>query len=133
MKVYLKRLSLSNFKGIKFESFEFTENETFIHGANGTGKTTLFDSFIWCLFGKDHVGRTDFNLKPYEKSGQTKKKVECEVEAVLFVDSKMLVLKRIYSENWVKPKGEPEEVFKGNLRRSVLIPRITSENVSRLS
>lgn len=114
MEIKLLKLSLVNFKGVKSESFEFLERETFIHGANGTGKTTLFDSFIWCLFGKDHLGRTDYQLKTWDKSGKTKPKAFCEVEAVIKIDGKVTTLRRVYAENWVKPKGEESEVFKGN-------------------
>ncbi|MEI6755021.1 MAG: AAA family ATPase [Paludibacter sp.] len=115
MKIVLKNLTLRNFKGVKSESFELSEIETFIHGANGTGKTTLFDSFVWCLFGKDHLGRSDYHLKTWDKSGKTSPKASCEVEAVIVIDDKQTVyLRRVYAENWVKPKGEAEEVFKGN-------------------
>lgn len=114
MEIKLLKLSLVNFKGVKSESFEFNEQETFIHGANGTGKTTLFDSFIWCLFGKDHQGRTDYHLKTWDETGKTKPKAFCEVEAVIEIDGKVTTLRRVYGEDWVKPKGEELEVFKGN-------------------
>ena len=114
MEIKLKQLSLTNYKGVKSESFIFTERETFIHGANGTGKTTLFDSFIWCFFGKDHKGRSDYQLKTVDKNGKTKSKASCEVEAVILIDGSPTTLRRVYAENWVKPKGEPEEIFKGN-------------------
>lgn len=114
MEIVLKRISLLNFKGVKNESFDFTERETFIHGANGTGKTSLFDAFIWVNFGKDHEGRSDYQLKTYDSTGKTKDKAKCEVEELLLIDGKETLLKRVYAENWVKPKGEPEEIFKGN-------------------
>jgi hypothetical protein len=114
MKIVLKNLTLRNFKGVKSESFELSDNETFIHGANGTGKTTLFDSFVWCLFGKDHLGRSDYHLKTWDKSGKTTPKASCEVEAVILINGNQTTLRRVYAENWVKPKGEAEEVFKGN-------------------
>lgn len=113
-KIRLQRISLRNFKGIGSQSFEFEANETFIHGDNGTGKTSLFDAFIWTLFGKDHLGRSDYRLKTHDKTGRTIPKLDCEVEAVLYIDEKLLTLKRVYKENWVKPKTEPEEVFKNN-------------------
>jgi DNA repair protein SbcC/Rad50 len=114
MEIKLSQISLLNYKGVKNESFQFTERETFISGANGTGKTTVFDAFVWCLFGKDHQGRSDYQLKTVNRYGQTVPKAECEVECVILVDGKQTALKRVYGENWVKPKGEAEEVFKNN-------------------
>jgi len=117
MKIALKKLTLRNFRGVHSESFVFTENETFIHGANGTGKTTLFDAFIWSMFGKDHQGKQDNQLKTFDKAGKTADKAECEVEAILSIDGKETILRRVYAENWVKPRGEEFEIFKDNETR----------------
>ena len=111
--MFLKKISLVNFKGVKNQSFDFDSRETTIVGANATGKTSFYDAFIWCLFGKDHLGRSDYQLKTI-KDGQTVPKAECEVELVLLINDTEMRLKRIYAENWVRPKGGTEEVFKGN-------------------
>nr|WP_291702719.1 ATP-binding protein [Clostridium sp.] len=34
------------------------ETLTTIQGENGTGKSTIFDAFMWTLFGKDSHGRS---------------------------------------------------------------------------
>jgi len=111
--MFLKKITLLNFKGVKSQSFDFENRETTIVGANGTGKTSFYDAFIWCLFGKDHLGRSDYQLKTI-KDGQTVPKAECEVELTLLINGTEMRLKRIYAENWVRPKGGTEEVFKGN-------------------
>lgn len=63
--IKLKSLSLVNFKGIRSLNIGFSDAETLVAGENGTGKTTVFDSFLWLLFGKDSTGRSDsnFNIK----------------------------------------------------------------------
>jgi len=114
MKITLKKLTLRGFRGVVSESFEFIGRETFIHGRNKAGKTSLYDAFLWVNFGKDHLDRSDYQLKTRDLLGNTKPKTECEVEEVLDVDGKITTLRRVYGENWVKPKGEAEEVFKGN-------------------
>ena len=114
MKLTLKKLTLINFKGVKRRSFEFNEKETFIHGKNGSGKTSLYDAYLWCLFGKDHNGKSDHELKTYDGNGKTIPKQTCEVEIIFKTENGDVKLKRTYGENWVKPKTEPEEVFKGN-------------------
>lgn len=113
MKITIKELTLNGFKGIENSSYNLGEGENFFHGKNGSGKTTLFDSFLWLFFGKDHQGRSDHQLKTI-KNGETQPKAQCSVRAVLSVDNKELSLTRIYAEDWVKPKGQAEEVFKGN-------------------
>ena len=47
-----------------------------------------FDSFVWCLFGKDHLGRSDYELKTHDNSGNTIPRLDCEVEIVINVDGK---------------------------------------------
>lgn len=112
--IYLKSLSLRNFKGIKKLDLSFDKHETNIHGANGTGKTTVFDAFTWVLFGKDSSDRKDFNIKTLNPNGTNVEKTEHTVTAVLSVDGKEITLHRIYRENWVKKRGEADAELKGH-------------------
>ena len=59
--IKLNSLSLVNFMGIRSLNIGFSDAETLVAGENGTGKTTVFDSFLWLLFGKDSTGRSDSN------------------------------------------------------------------------
>ena len=47
--IKLKSLSLVNFKGIRSLNIGFSDAETLVAGENGTGKTTVFDSFGFFL------------------------------------------------------------------------------------
>ncbi|MGV8135868.1 MAG: AAA family ATPase [Mangrovibacterium sp.] len=111
MKILIEKLSLRNFKGIKQFSVNFDDKETSILGDNATGKTTLMDSFLWLLFGKDSTGRTDFNIKTLDENGKPIHRLEHEVEAVLSVNGKPVTLKRVYTEKWTKPRGTNEETL----------------------
>lgn len=116
--VILKSLSLQNFKGIKELKIEFG-HETTVAGANATGKTTVFDAFTWCLFGKDSSDRTDsgrgaFTVKTVDASGKAIEKLEHEVTAVIAVDSVTTSFTRRLVENWVKPRGKAETELRGN-------------------
>lgn len=113
-KIILKSLSLSNFKGVRQAEINFAEQGTVISGENGTGKTTVFDAFLWLLFGKDSTGRSDsnFSIKTYDAEGCVIPKLEHSVCGVLDVDGQAIKLLRIYSENWVKPRGKTEEYLK---------------------
>lgn len=102
--IYLKKLILRNFKGIKDLTIDFTEQETVISGDNGTGKTTVFDSFLWLLFGKDSTNRADgnggFNIKTLDDNGKPILNLEHVVIATLLVDGKEVTLQRSYLEKW---------------------------------
>lgn len=112
-KVILKTLNLINFKGVNKLSIDFNDS-TNIFGANGTGKTTVFDSFTWLLFGKDSSDRKDFELKTLDSSNVVIPKIEHEVNAVIWVDDEEVTIKRILKEKWVKQRGSLEAEFTGN-------------------
>ena len=111
--IILKSLSLTNFKGIKSLHIDFNE-VTDIHGANGSGKTTIFDAFTWLLFGKDSQDKKDFDIKPLDDNGNIIQKIENEVEGTLFCNGGTITLKRIHREKWVKKRGSSEPEFTGN-------------------
>ena len=64
--IQIKKMALTNFKGLRNQEITFEQN-TNIYGANGTGKTTIFDAFTWMLFGKDSSDRKDFEIKTLDK------------------------------------------------------------------
>lgn len=114
MEIKIKTLTLSNFRGIEKFRLENLGKTTNIHGRNGAGKTTLYDAFTWLLFGKDHEGRTDHELKPRSIVGEQAKRTQVSVACDLVIDGKDVKLERVYREKWRKPRGESEEVFDGN-------------------
>ena len=61
MQILLKKMSLVNFKGIRNAEFGFNPTINIISGDNATGKTTIVNAFLWCLFGKDIEDRKDFD------------------------------------------------------------------------
>ena len=112
--VKLQKLKMLNFKGIKKLEINFNSEQTNIFGANASGKTTIFDSFTWLLFGKDSSGRSDFEVKTLDENNKVIEKIEHEVEAELLIDSTPLVIRRVLSEKWVKKRGSLDSEFTGN-------------------
>ena len=110
MKIEIKKLKFTNFKGFKDFEVEFSPDTT-ISGDNGTGKTSIVDGFLWLLFGKDSEGRTDFHIKHLNK-GKTQR--VSEVEGILSIDDRKVVLRRSYCEKWTKRRGNAEEEFTGH-------------------
>lgn len=112
-KVILKQLSLKNFRGFKSVVIDFKEKSTTISGANGTGKSSVMAAFMWLLFGKDEQDRKDYQIKRLV-NGESIPKTDVEVYGVLDIDGEEITLKRQIIEEWVKPRGQAEEIFKGN-------------------
>ncbi|GEO08722.1 AAA family ATPase [Segetibacter aerophilus] len=111
--VLLKQLRLQNFKGIRERTLTFNGN-TNIHGANEAGKSTIFDSFCWLLFGKDQFDRKDHEIKTLDKNNQAIHNLDHEVEAVFSVDGVEERPKRIFKEIWTKKRGEAKPTFTGH-------------------
>lgn len=115
MKIKLISLTIHNFKGLKDFGFDPEGENINVLGQNASGKTTIFDSFTWLLFGKSSDGSTKFNAKPLDSNGQEILGAEPLVEAVLDVDGKSLTLRRELKESWVQPKGSIERVRKSDI------------------
>lgn len=112
-RIILKELTLVNWRGSDATPREFDPVCTTIAGANGLGKSRHFDAFTWLLFGKDSQDRKDYNIKSIRK-GDTKGRSICGVRGTFEVDGEEVKLIRNFEEEWVKPRGATEEVFKGN-------------------
>src|SRR5690625_7806952 len=61
--IKLLNLKLTNFKGVKEFDLNAAGRDIKVFGDNATGKTTLFDAFVWLLFNKDSQNRADFEIK----------------------------------------------------------------------
>nr|DAV37232.1 MAG TPA: chromosome partition protein [Caudoviricetes sp.] len=115
--IQLKSITLRNWRGEKERTTQFHTDGTVtrICGRNGLGKSRHMDAFCWLLFGKDSKDRKDFNLRTTDEKGNPLQHCECSVEGTLIVDGTEITVKREYKEQWVKPRGQVEEVFKGNV------------------
>ena len=114
MNIILKAMSLINFKGIRNAEFNFNTTTNNISGDNATGKTTIVNAFLWCLFGKDIEDRKDYEIKTYDKDGVIIPQIDHSVELILDVDFKEITLKRVLSEKWQKKRGSDDLEFTGN-------------------
>lgn len=115
----LLKLTLENFKGHGLRVVEFSPTITRVYGANGTGKTSLFDSFCWLLWAKDSDDRTqsgNVSFYPFDpdKQGEVLHNVVVKVEVVLEIDGAQHVLCRTMQEKWTTPNGTELPRFTGN-------------------
>ncbi len=107
-------MSIKNFKGIKDFRLEANGHTVSILGDNATYKTSCYDAFCWVVSGKNSFNQTDFGIKPLDEAGNAIHFLDTEVEVELLKDGMPLKLKKILTENWVKPKGKTEQEYKGN-------------------
>ena len=112
--IIIRQMTLLNFKGVRELTVDFDEHETNIYGANHTGKTTLFDAFVWLLFDKDSQDRQNFGIRTYDEDNNIIQKLPHEVSACIEVNGVEINLRRCFVENWVKKRGSQEAVYDGN-------------------
>lgn len=116
MRIKLDSITIRNFKGIsQFELVALGKGMA-LYGGNGTGKTTVYDAFLWCLFGKDSKDQSDtkFDWKPLDENNQEKHHLETEVTVNLVIDGVEKELTRKIAEKWTKKRGSIKESFDGH-------------------
>lgn len=113
MQIRILNMQLLNFKGVRELNINFGD-VTNITGDNGTGKTSIFDGFTWCMFGKNSEDAKDFNIKTLDSFNQPIHRLSHEVTVTLEVDGREMKFRRVFKEKWVKKKGEATEEFTGH-------------------
>jgi exonuclease SbcC len=113
MRIKLQKLKITNFKGVKeFEAnFDFV---TSIFGANASGKTSVFDAFLWLFFGKNSEDKTTFEIKPLDKNNNFIKDIETEVEAIIETEGHEIAVKKVLRQKWVTPKASTVSKYDGD-------------------
>ncbi|WP_342515577.1 AAA family ATPase [Sutcliffiella sp. FSL R7-0096] len=111
--ITLHRLELRNFKGVKSFALEVHGENVKVYGDNATGKTTLFDAFVWLLFDKDSQNKEKFSIKTLNK-GKELHGLEHEVEATFTIGDQKVTLRKVFSEKWTKKRGSAEKKFSGH-------------------
>lgn len=113
MIVTIEKIKLQNFKGIANLEVIFGK-ETGIFGQNATGKTTIFDGFLWALFGKDSLNQATFDIKGLDAQGNPAHNLEHSVEVSMSVDEQPFVVLKTLAEKWTKKRGTAAKEFTGH-------------------
>lgn len=103
----IKKLVLKDFKG-QSRTFEPNEHKTFVKGANGVGKTTLYKAFCWLL-----TSYTDaLNAKNHElfdsRFELTHETPEARVSAVIELDGEEYTIERVAKAKFSRKRGSSE-------------------------
>ena len=117
--IKLLRLKLENFKACASRTFEFDGRDAVIYGANGTGKTTVYNALTWLLFdkvaGDDGTVMTAPDIKPNGDDGEVADHTAISsVEATFSVDEGTVTLRREYKEVWESKRGAKEKTMNGH-------------------
>ena len=112
-KIKLNKLRIQNFKGIKEFTLDANGSNVEIFGDNATGKTTIMDSFLWLLFNKDSMGKSNFDVIPQDSNGNNIHRLDTVVEAELDINGAITMIKKQLSEKWVKKRDAIEQTLEG--------------------
>lgn len=112
----LNALTIDRFKGIRHLEIDFEGRDAAIYGDNATGKTTIYDAFLWLLFGKDSTDRKDFEIQPLDAEGNVAEHgFDTTVAATLMEeDGSTISLRRVYAEKWEKRRGQAQSELTGH-------------------
>ena len=110
--IKLTRMELQNFKGVAQATYEFTD-QTNICGGNATGKSTIYEAYLWCLFDKNQAGNSP-KVQPLDENNEVRHKLTTSVKLHLTIDGNPFIVERTLKEKWVKPTGKTDLELQGN-------------------
>ena len=80
--ITIDNMVIKNFKGCVSRKIDFNDSNTLISGGNATGKSTIFEAYLWCLFGKNSKGEVP-NIQPRDEKGDIIHKIISSVNTIL--------------------------------------------------
>lgn len=117
MKIEIKSMTLQNFKMVRSQQIEFGHN-MLISGGNKVGKTTIYDAYLWCIFGA--TSKQNAIVQPLDVNNNIIHKLETSVTVVLnYNDEREVKIQRVLSEKW-KAKDSAEEQFCGTTQERLV-------------
>ncbi len=110
MKIEIISMTLRNFKKVSMQEISFSHS-TLVSGGNKVGKTTIYDAYLWCLFGI--TSKQNSVVQPLDAENNIIHHRTTSVTAVLKVDNEReITVQRVLKEKW-KAKDGLEEQFCG--------------------
>ena len=82
--VKLKKMELRNFKGVEKAEYEFSDICN-IRGGNATGKSTIYEAYLWCLFDKNSYGQSP-KVQPLDRQNNVIHKLTTSVKLHITLD-----------------------------------------------
>ena len=117
MKIEIKSMTLQNFKKVRSQEIGFSHNMV-ISGANKVGKTTIYDAYLWAIFGI--ISKKNAIVQPLDINNDVIHHLETSVTVVLnYNDEREVKVQRILSENW-KNKGSADEKLQSTTQERLI-------------
>lgn len=117
MKIEIKSMTLQNFKKVRSQEIGFSHNMV-ISGANKVGKTTIYDAYLWAIFGI--IRKKNAIVQPLDINNDVIHHLETSVTVVLnYNDEREVKVQRILSENW-KNKGTADEKLQSTTQERLI-------------
>lgn len=132
MKIEIKSITLQNFKKERYKTLSFAHN-VLISGGNETGKTTIYDAYLWCLFGV--TSRPDTIVQTLDCNNNIIHKLETSVVVVInYNDERDIKIERRLTERW-KGKDTADEKFMGTTQSRLVddVPYSVSQFKEKLN
>lgn len=120
MMMKLISITLDAFKGIDHLTLDMGGASAALYGANGLGKTSVYDGWLWLITGKDSAGRVPddtkgFQIKPLDSAGNVANNaLHSVVSAVVELDGQRHTLRKEYYEKWTRKRGATDAEYDGN-------------------
>lgn len=110
--IKLKKLTLQDWRA-QNKIVEFTDN-TEIRGYNKSGKSSIYNAFLWLLTGADDMDRNNYNLfdNTIQQTYDTSK--IASVEGVFEIDDIEYTFKRTAEIGWTRKRGNDDYERKGS-------------------
>lgn len=113
-KIRLQSIAINNFKKTRYLLLNLNGKNTRISGANGSGKTTVYKAYYWCLTGKTLEPNEEVQM--LDENNEIIHKVVTSVLVTLNIDDSYdVTLERRLTEDW-KALGQPDEQLKGTIQ-----------------
>ena len=110
-------MTLQNFKKVRSQHIDFSHNMV-ISGANKVGKTTIYDAYLWAIFGV--TSKKNATVQPLDVNNEVIHHLETSVTVVLnYNDEREIKVQRILSENW-KGKGTIEKKLQSTTQERLI-------------
>ena len=117
MKIEIKSIELRNFKKIREQKIDFSHN-MLISGGNKVGKTTIYDAYLWAIFGV--TSKKKGIVQPLDVNNEIIHHLETSVTVVLeYNNEREIKIQRILTENW-KNKGAIDEKLQSKTQECLI-------------
>lgn len=103
----LERLEIDGFRGWS-KQIDFYPGKTIVRGPNKARKSTIFNAFLWLIYGLDAEGRFNYDLFDANKPLTHDNSVPISVYGRFRRGEGLIELRRVAQQKWVRKRAKAE-------------------------